>query len=177
MNVNANLIKTSKVWNQDFKNWDEILDKGILECEYIPSEKKTMLSILRTGKLIEEIVEAALARYDLSMAQKSVLEALYFSETVNFTQSQLSKYIFTSKANTSTLLTRMEIKGLISRKESEHSKREKLVSLTNKGSMLLEKLFNDLGNKDLDIFSNEKISKEISKELKLVRAKIKNLKL
>lgn len=173
MNITANLVKTSKVWNQEFKNWDEVLDNGILECEHIPEQNKAMLSILRTGKLIEEVIEKVLSQYDLSLAQKSVLEAIFFSQAEYITQSELSKYIFTSKANASTLLTRMELKGLILRKESKTSKREKLVGLTSKGTRLLEKLFSDLGNKNLDMFTDDITAKQITLELKLFRKKIK----
>jgi len=171
--INITQIKSSKVWNQNFEDCDEILDKGILKCEYIPNDNKAMLSIIRTGQIIEQIVELMLSKYNLSMAQKSVLESLYFCETHKLSQSELSKYIFSSKANVSTLLNRMEEKNLIQRENI--SKREKQISLTTEGKKLLEKIYLDFGSKHpTSMFKTEKDIIELNRILLEVRTKIKS---
>ena len=169
--IDINLIKKSKVWQSEFENWDEILDKGILKCEYIPEDNKAMLSIVRTGQIIEQIIELMLSKYNLSIAQKSVLESLYFCENEKMSQSELSKYIFSSKANVSTLLNRMEEKNFIKRKNI--SKREKQITLTKTGKILLETIYKEFGSKQTDLFKNDKEAKELSKILLELRTKIK----
>ncbi len=170
--VDIKQIKKSKVWNQEFESWDEILDKGILKCEYIPEDNKAMLSIVRTGQIIEHIVEQMLSKYNVSIAQKSVLESLYFCENEKMSQSELSKYIFSSKANVSTLLNRMEEKNFIKRENI--SKREKHISLTKEGKKLLEKMYCEFGSKKSDLFKNDKSAKELTNTLLELRSKIKS---
>lgn len=170
--IDIKLIKKSKVWNQEFKDWDEILDNGIIKCEYIPEDSKSILSIVRTGQIIEQIVENMLSKYNISIAQKSVLESLYFCENEKMSQSELSKYIFSSKANVSTMLNRMEEKSLIKRENI--SKREKQISLTKEGKNLIEKIFAEFGSKHIPFFKNEKEAKELTRTLLELRNKIKS---
>lgn len=169
--VDIKLIKKSKVWDQDFEDWDEILDKGILKCEHIPEESKAMLSVVRTGQIIENIIEKMLSKHNISIAQKSVLESLYFSPALKMSQSELSKYIFSSKANVSTLLNRMEEKGLIKRETI--SKRENHISITPEGKKLLEQVFSEFSCQKTQLLRNDKEAKKITKTLLELRTKIK----
>ena len=85
-------IAKSKVWEKDFSDWDDILDNGILKCDEILDESKVMISIMRTGKIIEEIHSKFLFKnFDLSIPQLSILEILYFSRNKNLTQNHLAR--------------------------------------------------------------------------------------
>ncbi len=163
-------IHKSKVWDKDFENWDDILDNGILKCEGILTESKLMLSIMRTGKILEEIHSKFLSEnFDLSIPQLSILEILYFcKKSSGLTQSQLAKNVYSSNANISSLLNRMEIKNIIKREENKNNKREKLIKITSKGKVLLEKVLKILNSHKVD-FLNEVESKKLIKLLQKIR--------
>ena len=165
-------LKNSKIWHQDFKDWDDILERGILKCELIPEENKALVSILRTSKLLEDAISKILEKYNLSIPQKSVLESLYFCPEKHMTQNELAKYIFSTKSNISTLLNRMEEKNLIERYQKD-SKKEKNVRITKEGKKLIEKVFFETSSRKNTIIENEKDAKKMTKDLKKIRDNLK----
>ena len=171
--IDARKIKESKVWSQDFKDWDHVLDEGILKCEHIPNPNKAMISIFRTGELLGEVMEKMLSQFDLSIAQKSVLESLYFTKKDYLTQQELSNYIYSSKANISSILTRMEEKGLISREENKMNKREKKVVLTKAGHEKIEAVFEMMNCHDMSQLISESDAKTIIMSSQEIRKHLK----
>ncbi len=167
-------IKDSSVWNQNFKNWDDILDNGILKCKDIDLDDQAMISILRSGKLVEDIFNEFLKHFDLSIAQQSILETLYFCNKDSLTQNELSNWVYSSKANISTLITRMEEKGLIKRTDNPLNKREKLVSITKIGEKKLEEVFEFHSSQKTSLFSIED-AQFLIKSLLDFRNKIKSM--
>lgn len=156
-------IRSSKVWDREFEDCDDVLDNGILKCEFIPEDSKLILSIMRTSQLLEHIWEKALAKHDLSIPQFELMKMLYFSKKDFLTQEEISKKLFTSKANVSSLLSRMEHKDYISRAEDPQNKRSKQVKLTRKG---LEKMFEVFSvYEEADIGKTNLFNKNESKEL------------
>ncbi|MFW5704316.1 MAG: MarR family winged helix-turn-helix transcriptional regulator [Nanoarchaeota archaeon] len=167
-------IRDSEVWNKDFSDYDDILDNGILECEEIDLTGKFMFSVLRTSQMIEEILTKMLFEHDLSLPQLAVIETLYFGRQKNLSQEKLSKMIFCSKANISSLLNRMEEKKLIIRKENPANKREKIVQITREGENKLYEVFvaNHQNCMRSSIIEDE-MAKKFVTSLKNVREKIR----
>lgn len=136
-------IKNSAIWKKDFKNVGETIDNGVMQDKNIPDFAKAIQLIIRTADVLKENAENHLKKYDLSIAQKGVLAALYGCGENNMTQIRLSKFVYSSKANVSSILDRMEKKDFIKREENPVNKREKKVMLTKKGKDLIEKLLAD----------------------------------
>lgn len=173
MNKNhAQVIRNSNVWNRNFSDYDDILENGILKCSEIADEKKIILSILRTGQLIEDHIREELRKINLSIPQLSILEVLYFAKGVSITQSQLSKRVFSSKANISTIIVRMIDKKLILRTENKENKREKLLEITDIGSKLLEGVLNSYEKCNMNFFKKEE-SKLLLNSLSTLRSELK----
>lgn len=133
-------LKASNLWDKDYKDLDDFIDNGLLKADFIPNLPKIIANVVRTGDMMKVIADKHLSAFDLSIPQKHVLEALYFSKKEYLTQQELSKFVYTSKANMSSLLDRMESKGFIERKENKTNKREKKVILLKKGEELYVKL-------------------------------------
>lgn len=163
-------FKKSTLWEKEFKNVEDTMDRGVLNDNNIPDFAKSMQLIVRIGDIIKSLGEKHLAKYDLSIAQKGVLVALYFSKNEYLTQIQLSKFVYTSKSNISSLLDRMEKKGFIKREENLENKREKKVIITNDGRAIFEKFLKDSEKLPID----QIISKEEAIFLNNILLKIRN---
>ncbi|MCA9496962.1 MAG: MarR family transcriptional regulator [Nanoarchaeota archaeon] len=170
---NIEKIKNSPVWKQEFENWDDILDKGIMQCKEINDEDKILISIIRAGKMLEESQNDFLKKYNLSLAQLNILETLYFCPKKYLTQIELSKWTYCSKANISTIIIRMEEKQLVQKINNPKNKKEKLISLTQTGEKKLETIFAMHANNKTNLFTQEERNFLIN-SLNKLRFKLKN---
>lgn len=168
-------FRKSKIWDKDFENFEDTMDIGVQEDKDIPNFAKAMQLIIRTSDLMKDVGEKYLSKYDLSIAQKGVLAALYYCEDGYMTQVKLSKFVYTSKANISSLLDRMELKLLISREENPENKRENKVLITNKGKQIFIQLIEDSEKLPFDEVLSDSEAKTLIKLLIKVRDKNKEL--
>lgn len=170
-NKHIDSFRKSKIWNKDFKDVNDTMDRGVQDDINIPDFAKAMQLIIRTGDVMKELGEKHLAKYDLSIAQKGVLAALYYCEDGYMTQVRLSKFVYTSKANMSSLLDRMELKSFITREENLENKREKKVLITKKGKQVFDKLVADSQKLPFDDIISDVEAKTLIKVLKKVKDK------
>ena len=164
-------LKSSDVWDKDFRDIDDVLDRGIMKCEDIPSIHKAVINIIRTGDMLKSMNEEFLKMYDLTFAQQSILESLFFSNRDYLTQNELSRFIFSSKANVSSVLDKLEAKGLVLREENPENKREKKISITSEGISLLEKVVSTFEENSYDGLLTE----EESNQLNEITTKLRNI--
>lgn len=104
-------------------------------------------------------VMRALSGIGLYRGQPPVLLMLSNSES-GITQAQLAQELCVSPASVTVSLKRMEKAGLIERKPGENDARCNLVTLTDKGRVLLkeaEKLIGGIGERMFEGFSEEEI--------------------
>ncbi|MDA3855981.1 MAG: MarR family transcriptional regulator [Candidatus Woesearchaeota archaeon] len=165
----------SRIWKEDFKNVEDTIDRGINEDENIPDFAKAMNLVIRTSDLMKELAEKHFKKYDLSIAQKDVLGALFFSGENYLTQTKLSTFVYTSKANVSSLLDRMEKKGLILREGNPENKRENKVMITKNGRIIFEKLMKESEKLPLEEMLSNKECLELKKILTKLRDEYKKL--
>lgn len=168
-------FRKSKIWSKDFKNVEDTMDRGVQEDSDIPEFAKAMQLIIRTGDVMKELGEKHLAKYDLSIAQKGVLAALYYCPQGYMTQINLSKFVYTSKANMSSLLDRMEGKNFIKREENPENKREKKVLISKKGREVFDNLIKDSEKLPFDNILTDSEAKILKELLTKVRDKHKEL--
>ena len=84
---------------------------------------------------------AHLTRFDLTVSQFSVLEALYHLGTLS--QSALAHKLLKSTGNISAVLKHIEKRGLLTRERNPQDNRYMKVCLTDSGRALIESLFDD----------------------------------
>lgn len=165
------IMRNHPVWKQDFDDLYDVFKKAIMNLEVIPEVHKSLMNVNLTAEFITQKLEASLKNYDLSIPQKNVLEALFYSNC-ELTQAQVSKFVFSSKSNISSLLERMEEKGLIKRIENKNNKREKLVTITDLGIEKLRFLFCSRAN-DCKLYENI-LTNDEAKELNRLLFKLKD---
>lgn len=168
-------LKNLDIWEKEFENIDDLLDNFMLKSPEIPEFTKAVLSVIRTGDIIKHTSEKYFKKFGLTIAQKSILEALYFCGKEYLTQSQLSKFLYSSKSNISTILERMEEKKLIKREENPQNKREKKVIITKLGIESMEKLISSIKENVVDNVLTIEESKQLKKLLSKLRVNFKGV--
>lgn len=154
-------LKNNNFWKKEYKDVNEALDESISD-KSIPDFYRALNLIIRTADIMKDVTEQYLQKnFDITLAQKGVLSALYFSGEEYMSQNRLSKFIYTSRANTLSILERMERKELISREENKENKREKKVMLTKKGNELVEGLTCEFEKMPLENILDEKEAQKV----------------
>ena len=108
-------------------------------------------------------LEEKLKQFDITAHQFGILLTVLKKE--NLTQRDIVKYTNGDEPSTTRVIARLETKGFIVRVQDKDDKRKRLVSLTNEGKSLLEKmipyakeenkkLVNKLTNEEQETFLN-----------------------
>ncbi len=100
----------------------------------------TYIKLLRAAETTLAHTTAHLARYNLTVSQMGVLEALYHLGTLN--QCDLATKLLKSTGNISLVLKKLEQRGLVTRQRDPHDNRYNEVRLTPAGEDLLLSFFN-----------------------------------
>ena len=98
-----------------------------------------VLNIIRTAAVIAVKGAMLFRRFDLTEAQFNVLFALKYKRN-EWTQSDLGKRLVVTRASITSVLDKLEAKGLVKRNEVEGNRRIYHVSLTRKGQGLIERV-------------------------------------
>ncbi len=98
-----------------------------------------ILNIVRTSNLIAIKGAALFRRYDLTEAQFNVLFALKYKEH-EWTQSDLGKRLVVTRASITSVLDKLESKGLVRRDGVPGNRRIYHVNLTSKGRILVDEV-------------------------------------
>lgn len=124
-----------------------------------------VLNIVRTSAVIAGEGAVLFRRFDLTEAQFNVLFALKYKRN-EWTQSDLGKRLVVTRASITSVLDKLESKGLVRRNDVAGNRRIYHVSLTRKGQNLIDRVepvYRETIHKALDIFSDEQCRDMISK--------------
>jgi MarR family transcriptional regulator, 2-MHQ and catechol-resistance regulon repressor len=100
---------------------------------------ETVLNIVRTANIISLKGESLFRRFGLTEAQFNVLFALKYKEH-EWTQSDLGKRLVVTRASVTSVLDKLEEKGLVVRKAVPQNRRIYHVNLTPKGLSLVNEV-------------------------------------
>lgn len=100
-------------------------------------QHEAVLSIVRTAGLLSLKGSVLFRQFDLTEAQFNVLFSLKYKETV-WTQSDLGKRLVVTRASVTSVLDKLEGKGLVERKVVEGNRRIYHVDLTPSGRRLID---------------------------------------
>lgn len=98
---------------------------------------ETVLNIVRTANLLSAKATVLFRQFDLTEAQFNVLFALKFA-TGNVTQAELGKRLVVTRASITSVLDKLESKGLVARVNVPDNRRIHHVVLTEEGRRLIE---------------------------------------
>lgn len=100
---------------------------------------EAMLNIVRTANLLSLAGGELFREFDLTEAQFNLLVALKYRDR-ELTQSDLSKRLVVTRASITSVLDRLESKGLVKRNTVAGNRRIHHVTLTKKGAALLDRV-------------------------------------
>ena len=137
---------------------------------------ETVLNIVRTANVLSLKGAALFRHYDLTEAQFNVLFALKFKES-NWTQSDLGKRLVVTRASVTSVLDKLEEKGLVSRQDVEGNRRIYHVDLTPEGRKLLDEVEPMYRQDIYTVLAqfDEKACRKLIKELEEIRAQAEKL--
>ena len=115
------------------------IDKDINQSKFKSEHQKVLINIIYTSNWLNEKVKLILDREDITRQQFNILRILRGAgepiSTLQIRQRMLDKM-----SDTSRIVDRLEIKGLVKKNTCENDKRMVDVYITAKGKKLLEKI-------------------------------------
>ena len=170
------LVKAKKFFIETFTDGkfptrEQMLEK-LIPSRFVPVNTKILFSLYYTTEILQDKHQKMVEPYGVTASQVEILKILYFSKDSSITQEELGKCTFSSKANISTHLYKLESKGLIKRQEDSNNKRKKLVTLTKPGENLLFTLINDLNPDFIKSFLTKEETKNFLNYLAKIREKM-----
>jgi DNA-binding MarR family transcriptional regulator len=110
------------------------LARDIKQTRNFPSvEGEAGLNILRTSEMLYERLNSALKPLDLTFTQYNVLRILRGAGAHGVTCSQLAERMIVRDPDVTRLLDRLEKKGYVARRRSEHDRRVLIVTISGAG--------------------------------------------
>lgn len=100
---------------------------------------ETLLNVVRTANLIAARAAQVFRRFGLTEAQFNALFALKFAGD-GITQAELGKRLVVTRASITSLLDKLEAKGLVQRVDVPGNRRINHVALTDNGSDLVNRV-------------------------------------
>jgi DNA-binding MarR family transcriptional regulator len=125
--------------------------------------QKIVINLLKTGSWINECSGDYFKQYDLSMQQYNVLRILRGKKGESANLSYVQERMISPMSNTTRLIEKLRLKGLLTRVLCENNRRKIEIDITDKGLDLLKEID---GNMDAH---QESITKNLTmKEIALL---------
>lgn len=110
-----------------------------LEVPFRDCYHEAVLSVVRTGSVLTYAGEQLFRQFDLTEAQFNVLFSLKYNPH-RVTQSDLGRRLVVTRASVTSVLDRLESKGLVARVDVPDNRRIYHVVLTEKGKALVDEV-------------------------------------
>ncbi len=108
-----------------------------LDVPFTDWRHETVINIVHTANRLAQVGSSLLRRFDLTEAQFNLLFVLKYSNG-NVTQSDLGKRLVVTRASITSLVDKMEEKGLVQRLDVPGNRRIHHVSFTPQGRALVD---------------------------------------
>lgn len=114
----------------------KLQDELGLKAPFQDMRHETVLNLVRTATLLSARATQLFRQFDLTEAQFNVLFALKFSQAA-ITQAELGKRLVVTRASITSVLDKLEAKGLVKRIDVPENRRIHHVELTEEGRTLV----------------------------------------
>ncbi len=108
-----------------------------MQREIETQRHEALLNIVRTGNALWTLSDAFFSPLGLTEAQYNILIVLKL-ENKKLTQVEIGERLISSRANITSILDKMEKKGLVARERIENDRRVLMVGLTSKGRKVVD---------------------------------------
>ncbi|HEU4472414.1 MAG TPA: MarR family transcriptional regulator [Flavisolibacter sp.] len=116
------------------------IEKDIQQVKFVSSRQKGMINLLFTYGWVLEKIKDFLAKEDITHQQFNILRILRGSFPKPLSTLQIRERMLDKMSDTSRIVDRLVVKGLVKKTPCEHDKRLVDVLITEKGQKLLKKL-------------------------------------
>ena len=140
------------------------LEKDIHQEKFTSAKQKAMLNVMFTYGWVVERIRDFLATEDITHQQYNILRILRGSHPQPLSTLQIRERMLDKMSDTSRIVDRLIVKGLVKKGTCEKDKRLVDVTITEKGQKLLKKLdahsdhiegiMNNLSEKDAEMLSS-----------------------
>ncbi len=148
-----------------------------LQVPFEDIRHEAVLNVVRTATLLSAKASQLFRKYDLTEAQFNVLFALKFSSG-DTTQAELGKRLVVTRASVTSVLDKLESKGLVRRIDVPQNRRIHHVELTAKGTKLfdrVEPIYRGEVHSVLDDFSKDECASLID-YMEKIRSRVQDLR-
>jgi DNA-binding MarR family transcriptional regulator len=128
-------------------------------------------NILQTGNWMNEKYSDHLKQYALSIQQFQVLRSLRDLKGEPATMQELQVQMISKSSNTTRLVEKLRLKGLITRRQDEENRRKVEIRITDEGLALLEEI--DVVHADFETSTTNHLNKQEMETLNTLLTKIR----
>jgi DNA-binding MarR family transcriptional regulator len=116
------------------------IEEIIKSNSVISNEKRTVLNIMFTQNVVSDTFHEILKDFDLSVEQFNVLRILRGQKGKPANMCMIQERMIAKTSNTTRLVDKLLIKGLVNRDVCEENRRKMEITITEKGQKLLSEL-------------------------------------
>jgi len=114
--------------------------EDVIKSEQMNLFKKVVMNVMYTSNVIGENVNEVMKSYDLSPEQFNVLRILRGQKGKPANMCVIQERMIARTSNTTRLVDKLLLKGLVSRKVCDNNRRKMEIAITQKGLELLTEL-------------------------------------
>lgn len=114
-----------------------ILEEAIKQHKFNSVELRTLLNIYHTQSSLQSASNSVLKPFKISVQQFNILRILRGQKGGSVSNSEISDRMLDKMSNTSRLIEKLRLKGLIERRECPVDRRRVEIKLTEKGLQLI----------------------------------------
>ncbi|GGI33196.1 MarR family transcriptional regulator [Staphylococcus chromogenes] len=118
----------------------------------VDTSLKVFIGLRRTNDMLDKLIHKDIKSYGLNVTEFAVLEVLY--NRGEHTIQRIKERILIASSSTTYVVTNLEKKGYIQRRQDTKDKRVSYASLTDKGRAFMDEIFPNHANAIASVFSD-----------------------
>ncbi|UXS75524.1 MarR family winged helix-turn-helix transcriptional regulator [Staphylococcus chromogenes] len=118
----------------------------------VDTSLKVFIGLRRTNDMLDKLIHKDIKSYGLNVTEFAVLELLY--NRGEHTIQRIKERILIASSSTTYVVTNLEKKGYIQRRQDTKDKRVSYASLTDKGRAFMDEIFPNHANAIASVFSD-----------------------
>lgn len=124
----------------------------MLSLNRVDTSLKVFIGLRRTNDMLDKLIHKDIKSYGLNVTEFAVLEVLY--NRGEHTIQRIKERILIASSSTTYVVTNLEKKGYIQRRQDTKDKRVSYASLTDKGRAFMDEIFPNHANAIASVFSD-----------------------
>lgn len=145
------------------------IEEDIQQTKFASPQQKVMINVLYTSSWLNGVQTRFFKGYDLTPQQYNILRILRGQQGEAITLNDISCRMIDKMSNTSRLVEKLRLKGLLQRNPGQEDRRQVEVNITQKGSQLLKSIDGPI----MEMHAKMKLSNEEAETLNRLLDKLR----